>query len=176
MQFPLRCVQCSSTGCRAPFRFPECGCSAHAVDAESHKVDAVCCDGRYRAHDCEGSETAVIAVHLQFHFSWIQSPCSCCTACCPIPERGCSAHARAAVSLKVDAVCCDRGCSAHEGGCSDPAVVEVPHAGSLNENAVPLQWIQCPTRWMQYANMDDALPMKVHAVFLYWLLCPLLCP
>ena len=55
-------------------------------------------------------------------------------------------------------------------------MVEVPHAGSLNENAVPLQWIQCPTRWMQYVMTDDALPMKVHAVFLYWLLCPLMCP
>ena len=72
----------------------------------------------------------------------------------------------AAVSLKVYEVCCVGGSSVHEGGCSGPAVVAVPPAGSLNENAVPLQWIQCPTRWMHYVMTDDALPMKEDAVIL----------
>ena len=89
-----------------------------------------------------------------------------CTACCSVPGRGCSAHAMAAVSLKVDAVCSVGGISGLEGGCSDPVVVAVPPAGSLNENALPLQWIQCPTKWMQYEMMDGALPMRDDAVIL----------
>ena len=138
--------------------------------------DDVCCNGVCSAHEGTCSDPAVIAVHLQCHFRWIQCPCSGCSACCTVPEGGCSAHAMAAVSLKVDVVCCVRGSSGHEGGCSDPTVVAVPHAGSLNENAVPLQWIQCPTRWMQYVMTDDALPMKVDAVIMQWLKCPLQSP
>ena len=47
----------------------------------------------------------------------------------------------AAVSLKVDAVCCVGGSSGHEGGCSDPAVVSVHTAVSLNVDAVNKQWM-----------------------------------
>ena len=82
----------------------------------------------------------------------------------------------AAVSLKVDAVCCVGGSSGHEGGCSDPAVDAVPPTGSLNENVVPLQWIECPIRWMEYVMWDDSLPMKVHAVFHNWLSIPFCVP
>ena len=43
-------------------------------------------------------------------------------------------------------------------------MIEVHPTGSLNENAMPLQWIQCPTRWMQYVVMEDAVPTKMDAV------------
>ena len=33
-----------------------------------------------------------------------------------------------------------------------------------NVDAVPMQCIQCPTRWMRYAVMEDAVPTKVDAV------------
>ena len=36
---------------QCPYCFPECECSAHAEHAVSHKVDAVCCDGGYSAHE-----------------------------------------------------------------------------------------------------------------------------
>ena len=72
----------------------------------------------------------------------------------------------AAVSLKVEAVCCVGRSSGLAVGCSDPAVVAVSPAGSLIECAVPLHWIQCPTRWMKYLMTDDALPMKEDAVIL----------
>ncbi len=42
----------------------------------------------------------------------------------------------------------------------------------MNVDAVPIQWMQCPTRWMQYVVMEDAVPMKVDAVILQWLQCP----
>ena len=48
------------------------------------------------------------------------------------------AEAVDAVSHKVIAVCCYGRCSAHEGGGSDPAVVAVPSAVSLNVDAVPI--------------------------------------
>ena len=31
-------------------------------------------------------------------------------------------------------------------------------------DAVPMQWIQCPTSWMHYVVTDDAVPMKEDAV------------
>ena len=65
---------------------------------------------------------------------------------------------------KVDAACCAVGCSAHEGGCSDPAVVAVPTEVSLSVDAVPMQWMQCPTRFMKYVVTEDAVPMKEDAV------------
>ena len=37
-------------------------------------------------------------------------------------------------------------------------------SGSLNVEAVPMQWIQCRTRWMLYVVMEDAVPMTVDAV------------
>ena len=125
-------MQCCCSGCRAHCSVPERGCFAHAVDAVSHKVDAVGCDRRCSAHDCECSETAVIAVHMQCHFNCIQCPCSGCTAASIIWECRCSAQALDAVSHKWDAVCCGRGCSAHEGGCSEKDV-----------DAVNIQRLQC---------------------------------
>ena len=81
-----------------------------------------------------------------------------------------------AVSHKVYAVRCDGGCSAHEGGCSVAAVVPVPPAMSSKVYAVPMQSLQCPTRWMHYVVKEDAVPMKVDAVFLQWLQGPLQFP
>ena len=72
----------------------------------------------------------------------------------------CTAKAVDSVPHKVNAVCCDGRCRAHECGCSDPAVVAVPTAVSLNVNAVPMQWMHCPSRWMKYAVTEDALPLK----------------
>ena len=46
----------------------------------------------------------------------------------------------------------------------------VPVAMSLNVDAVP---IQCPKICMQYVVTEEALPMKVDAVILQWLQCPL---
>ena len=55
-------------------------------------------------------------------------------------------------------------------------MVAVPHALSGNVDAVPRQWMQCPTRWMQYVMMDDADLMKVDVVSLKCLQCPPRCP
>ena len=55
-------MQCCCSGCSAPCIVRECGCSAQAVDAVSHKVDAVCCDGGCRAHEGGCSDAAVVAV------------------------------------------------------------------------------------------------------------------
>ena len=52
-------------------------------------------------------------------------------------------------------------------------MVAVPLAVSLNVDAVPMHWIQCPTRWMQYVLTDNAMAMKLDAVILQWLQCPL---
>ena len=90
-------------------------------------------------------DLAGISEHLQCNFSWMQCPCTGDSGACTVPERGCSAHAMAAVSQKVDAVCCVRGSSAHEGRFHDLAVVAVSSAVSLDLDAVPMQWIQCPT-------------------------------
>ena len=35
---------------------------------------------------------------------------------------------------------------------------------SLKVNAVPMQWMQCHTRWMHYVVMEDAVPTTVGAV------------
>ena len=88
----------------------------------------------------------------------------------------CSVEAVEAVSHKVHAVCCDGGGSAHEGGCSVFAVVEVPRAMSCKVDAVTMQWVQYPTRWMQYVVTEDAVPMKVDALSLQSLQCPVHCP
>ena len=63
-------------------------------------------------------------------------------------------------------------CSATSAGCSVAAVVAVPPALSRNVNAVPRQWMQCSTRWMQYVVMEDVGPMEVDTVMLQWLQCP----
>ena len=98
--------------------------------------------GRCSAHDCECSETAVIAVSLHCHINCIQCPCSCCSAASIIRKCGCNAQAVDVVSRKLDAVCCDRVGSAHEGGCSDPAVVFVHTVVLLNVDAVNMKWMQ----------------------------------
>ena len=67
------------------------------------------------------------------------------------------------------------GC-ATSAGCSVPAVLAVPPTLSSNVDAVVMQWMQYPTRWMQYVVMEDAGPMKVDAVNLQWLQCPLQFP
>ena len=51
-------------------------------------------------------------------------------------------------------------------------MVVVPLALSWNVDAVPMQWMQCPTMWMQYVLMEDAGPMNVDAVSLQCLQCP----
>ena len=60
--------------------------------------------------------------------------------------------------------------------CSVPAVVVVPPEMSSNVDAVPVQWMKCNTKWMQYVVMEDAVPMKVDAVLLQWLQCTTHCP
>ena len=47
---------------------------------------------------------------------------------------------------------------------------------SLNMDAVPMQWMHCPTMCMQDVVTWDAVPMKVDAVISQWLECTLLCP
>ena len=47
-----------------------------------------------------------------------------------------------------------------------PAVVAVPPELSGNVDAVPMKWMKCPTSWMQYVVMEEAVPIKVHAVLL----------
>ena len=46
-------------------------------------------------------------------------------------------------------------------------------AVSLNVDAVPMQWWECPTMCMQYVETEDAVPTKVDAVIVQWLQCPL---
>ena len=45
-------------------------------------------------------------------------------------------------------------------------MLPVPSALSENLDAVPMQWMQCPTRWMSYVVLEDAVPTKVDAVSL----------
>ena len=47
---------------------------------------------------------------------------------------------------------------------------------SLILDAVPMQWMQCPTCQMQYVVMEDVVPMKVDAVILQLLHSPLQVP
>ena len=42
----------------------------------------------------------------------------------------------------------------------------MPTALSGNVDAVFMQWMQCPIRWMQCVVMEDAVPTKVDAVSL----------
>ena len=83
-----------------------------------------------------------------------------------------------AVLTKVDAAslqCLHGTCSAPSAVCSVPAWFALPSALSQNVAAVPMQWMQCPSRWMQYAVTDDAVPMKVDAVCMQWTHCPSRC-
>ena len=57
-------------------------------------------------------------------------------------------------------------CSASSSGSSVPAVVAVPPASSLNVDAVPRLWMQCPTRCMKYVVTEDAAPKKMDTVYL----------
>ena len=59
----------------------EYGCSAHAVYAVAHKVDAVCCDGGCSTHEDGCSVAAVVAVSPAMScnvdavlMQWIQCP------------------------------------------------------------------------------------------------------
>ena len=40
---------------------------------------------------------------------------------------------------------------------------------SGNVDAVVMQWMQCPTRCMQYVVTEDAVPIEADAVILQWL-------
>ena len=65
---------------QCPYSFHECGCSAPAVHAVSHKVDVVCCDGGCSALEGGCSEREVIAVPLQLDavlLQWLQSQLQC---------------------------------------------------------------------------------------------------
>ena len=72
--------------------------------AVSLKVDAVCCDRGCSAHECGCSDPAVVAVRMQCHFSWMQCPCSRCSATYTVPEFECSAHAVMKYAVMEDAV------------------------------------------------------------------------
>ena len=52
-----------------------------------------------------------------------------------------------------------------------PAVLAVPPALSGNVDLVVMQWMQCPTRWMQYVATKDAVQTNVDAVNLQGLQC-----
>ena len=41
--------------------------------------------------------------------------------------------------------------------------------------AVPMQWMQCPTRWMHCVMTDDSVPMTVDVVCMLWMHCPTRC-
>ena len=45
-------------------------------------------------------------------------------------------------------------------------MVAVPPTVSLNVDAVPMQCMQCPTRWMQHVVREDAVTTNVEAVSL----------
>ena len=55
-------------------------------------------------------------------------------------------------------------------------MLAVPPALSGNVEAVVMQWMQCPRRWMKSILMEDSGPKKVDAVMLQWLQYPLLFP
>ena len=46
------------------------------------------------------------------------------------------------------------------------AVVAVTPALSLDVDAVPMPWLQCHRRWMQFVVLEEAVLMKVDAVSL----------
>ena len=62
-------------------------------------------------------------------------------------------------------------CSAPLGVCSVPARFALPPAFSQNVAEVSMQCMQCPSSCMQYAIMNDAVPMKVDAVRMHWTNC-----
>ena len=95
---------------------------------------------------------------------WMQCPCIGCSAPGIVPYCGCRGRAVNTVSYKAGAVCFVGRFSAHEGGCIEPAVLAVPPTVSLNVDAVPMQCMQCRTRWMQYVVTEDAVPTTVNAV------------
>ena len=45
-------------------------------------------------------------------------------------------------------------------------MVAVPPTVSLNVDAVPMQCMQCPKRWMWYAVTEDAVPLQLDPVLL----------
>ena len=144
---PLQLDAVSLQWLQCPCIVPESGCSVNAVDAMTPMVNAVCCDEGCSATSVGCSVPAVVVV---------QRACSLHMNSVPMQWRQC--HRRwmqyivteDAVLTKVDEACCDLGCSAHEGGCSDPAMMAVPHAVSMNWDAVLMQCMQCPTRWMKH--------------------------
>ena len=84
-----------------------------------------------------------------------------------------------AVPMKEDAVMQRLfygSCSATSGVCSVSAVGAMPPEMSGNVDALPMQWMKCPTRWMQYVLTEDAVPIMVDAVLLKWVQCLLQCP
>ena len=56
-------------------------------------------------------------------------------------------------------------------GCRVPAGFAVPPAVYLNVDAVPMWWMQCPTRWIPYVVMEDRVIMTEDAVILQSLQC-----
>ena len=50
-------------------------------------------------------------------------------------------------------------------------MVAVPPAVYLNVDAVLMQWMQCPSRWMPYDVLEDSVIMKEDAVILQSLQC-----
>ena len=55
-------------------------------------------------------------------------------------------------------------------------MVAVPAAMCGKMDAMPMQWMQRPNRWMHYVVREDAVPMKVDARFLQWLQGPMQFP
>ena len=104
-------------GLHCPCRLPECGCSAHALDAVSLKVAGLFNDGGFSDHEGGCSDPALIAVQLQCHFSWMQ--------CC------CSGYKPTALSLNVDIV------SMQWMQCPTMCLADV-----VMEDAVPTSWMQ----------------------------------
>ena len=50
---PLQLDACYCSGCSALFCVPECGCSAHAVDAQYQELVTVCCARGCSAHELD---------------------------------------------------------------------------------------------------------------------------
>ena len=165
----LQGLQC---GCSAT----SAGCSVSAVAAVppalSLNVDAVPmqrmqCPKRWMSYAVteDAVPMKVDAVILQL----LQGPCS-------FPECGCSAHAVYAVSHIVDAACCDVGCSAHVGGGSDPTILTETHAIYLSVDC-SAEAVDALSHKVGAVCCDRyALPMKVDAVIMQWLQCPLQSP
>ena len=171
---------------QGPCNFPEFGGSAHAVYAVFHKDYAACCDGASSAHESVCSDAAVISVCLRCHLSCMQCLCSVAVGVAvsqnvdSVPTPWMQCHRRwmqyvvteDPVPTKEEAVSLQLlqcACCAPSAVCIVPAVFAVPRALSLNLDAVHMQCMQCATRWMQSVMAEDAVPMKVDAVYLQWL-------